>query len=253
MERRISEMDALERLHLTVYASARRDPAPSSASTVQGGKRGRKRAVVAVTAAVEQCDVATGEVYRRYSSASTAAAAMQVSAESVVECCRGATSAASGFGWRFITDPTATASTVPRYRPHASLASPACALVDESGYKSVQMLLLMKYKSESACASPRADTFFPPLPERYKPVEQVSVHTGEVLRRYASQKEAANSMQIAYKTVSRCCQRAAADPPLGVSHGFLWRNYEGPPIDCKTSFSIASALHLHWCAIRVCS
>jgi hypothetical protein len=63
---------------------------------------------------------------------------------------------------------------------------------------------------------------------RPKPVEQIDIDTGEVLRRYVNQKEASNSMSIAYKSISKCCQNKEDS-----SHGFRWRYYEGPPIDCN--------------------
>jgi len=57
---------------------------------------------------------------------------------------------------------------------------------------------------------------------RVKPVEQVEIDTGRVLRRYSSGKEAAKMMQASQSGISLCCKGKKVD-----AYGFKWRFYDG--------------------------
>lgn len=63
---------------------------------------------------------------------------------------------------------------------------------------------------------------------RVKPVEQLDLETGEVLRRYPSGREAASQMKASQGGISQCCSGIKKE-----AYNFRWRNYEGPAIDCK--------------------
>ena len=60
-------------------------------------------------------------------------------------------------------------------------------------------------------------------------VEQLDPLTRKPLRRYSSQREAALTMNIPYKTIKRCCQKGEA-----YAHGFLWRHCDDPPNECAS-------------------
>jgi hypothetical protein len=61
-----------------------------------------------------------------------------------------------------------------------------------------------------------------------KPLEQLDMDTGEVLRRYGSGKEAAYMMKASQGGISQCCTGIKTE-----AYNFKWRYYEGPMIDCK--------------------
>lgn len=63
---------------------------------------------------------------------------------------------------------------------------------------------------------------------RTKPIEQLHIITGEVLRVYPSGKDAASFMNVSQSSISQCLQGKRSD-----CFGFRWRFYEGPLIDCK--------------------
>jgi hypothetical protein len=52
--------------------------------------------------------------------------------------------------------------------------------------------------------------------------------TGEVLRVFYNQKEAANMLGVSQAGLSQCCSGVKPD-----AYGFKWRFYEGPAINCK--------------------
>jgi hypothetical protein len=64
---------------------------------------------------------------------------------------------------------------------------------------------------------------------KVKPVEQLDLATGEVVRRYPSGTDAALLMKASQGGISQCCNGVKADV-----YNFRWRWYEGPPIDCKS-------------------
>lgn len=53
------------------------------------------------------------------------------------------------------------------------------------------------------------------------PVEQLDIDSGKVLRRYASQIEAAAAMGVNPVQISLCCRGKLSD-----AHGFMWRSSE---------------------------
>ena len=55
-----------------------------------------------------------------------------------------------------------------------------------------------------------------------KPVEQLHLITGEVLRRYSSGRDAATLMEVSQSGISLCCKGVKPD-----AFGFKWRFYEG--------------------------
>ena len=59
-------------------------------------------------------------------------------------------------------------------------------------------------------------------PARVKPVEQLCLATGAVLRRYASGTDAAAAMQASQSGISLCCKGLKPD-----AFGFKWRFFEG--------------------------
>lgn len=62
---------------------------------------------------------------------------------------------------------------------------------------------------------------------RVKPVEQIRLDTGEVVRLHPSGKAAATFMGVSQAQISLCCSGKQAE-----AYGFRWRIYEGPPVDC---------------------
>lgn len=70
---------------------------------------------------------------------------------------------------------------------------------------------------------------------RTKPIEQLHLITGEVLRVYPSGKDAASFMNVSQSSISQCLQGKRND-----CFGFKWRFYEGPPIDCKPNIMLFS-------------
>eukprot|EP01041_Mallomonas_annulata_P002458 gene2458-4777_t len=64
---------------------------------------------------IEQMDIETGEVLRRYGSGRAASRAMQVSQSGISQCCKGIKTDAYGFKWRFIDD--SEISTLPPFQP----------------------------------------------------------------------------------------------------------------------------------------
>lgn len=57
-------------------------------------------------------------------------------------------------------------------------------------------------------------------------MEQLDLHTEEVLRRYRTGTEAATLMKVFQAQISNCCTGKATS-----AYGFKWRKYVGPPIE----------------------
>lgn len=188
----LQEMDHLERLHLTCYANGRADYLKQLRRNKQNKERiSRKKNEVIpdLQRAVEQRDVESGVVLRRYIDVPSAALAMHESQQSIVSCCRGFLDQVSGFNWTFYN-------------------GEAADIEDDGSYVSVQKLLLQKFKVQNKAMAGKqhdrpitlvatehsaefASKLYPPQPfAATKPVEQLDAETGEVLRRYRSLKEA---------------------------------------------------------------
>jgi hypothetical protein len=54
----------------------------------------------------------------------------------------------------------------------------------------------------------------------------------EVLRVHTSVTEAAKFMRVGRGGIAKCCKNERKS-----SYGFIWRLYEGPPIDCTCNAS----------------
>ena len=65
-----------------------------------------------------------------------------------------------------------------------------------------------------------------------KHVEMCHPATGEVLRVFPSQKDAAIMLNVSQGGISQCCSGIKPD-----AYGFKWRFYEGPQLDCKYMIS----------------
>jgi hypothetical protein len=133
------------------------------------------------------------------------------------------------------------------------------AVHNESEYTPITELLQMKYKnllklvkqrtSDPSWKSTLSNIRLPihgtdgsAVNQHSKPVDQVDIETGAVLRRYHSQKDAATAMCIPYKSISRICVAGGGD-----TCGFGWRYYNGHIVD-STSIVLSSltfALSLH--------
>jgi hypothetical protein len=129
-DRKIEEIDRIEKLHLTCYAQSyehnqsyrgvdeysnrdARGSATRNPNSAAGKAQPRNRTVAshdpesvhskmhATGRTVEQLDRLTMVVLRRYASIKSAAAAMQVRSEAIIECCLGSVEQAYGFAWRF--------------------------------------------------------------------------------------------------------------------------------------------------------
>jgi hypothetical protein len=68
-------------------------------------------------------------------------------------------------------------------------------------------------------------------------VEMCHITTGEVLRIFPSQKEAALMLGVSQAGISQCCSGVKPD-----SYGFKWRFYDGPTIDCKSNYNTHTPL-----------
>ena len=66
-----------------------------------------------------------------------------------------------------------------------------------------------------------------------KPVEQIHIETGEVLRIHPSGSFAATFMCCTQGGISTCCNNKQDE-----FMGFKWRFYDGPPLDCKLQQAI---------------
>lgn len=63
-------------------------------------------------------------------------------------------------------------------------------------------------------------------PKARQTIEQLDIHTHELLRRYHSQGAAMEAMQGTQALLSACVRGLRSD-----AYGFAWRVYDGPPID----------------------
>jgi hypothetical protein len=59
-----------------------------------------------------------------------------------------------------------------------------------------------------------------------KPVDQLDLKTGKLLRRYASQTETCTTMRVSSIYISECCRNMRSD-----AYGFRWRFIEDCPED----------------------
>jgi hypothetical protein len=160
-----------------------------------GGRRGTK--------AVEQLDIETGQVLRRYCSQSKAAYAMQMSQSAISQCCRGLLAASRGFRWRVVE--------------LSELEED-----DESKYTSIQELRNRKQEYDLQCAQ---------VPS----LQDMDVATGileqrdlqlNLLRRYSSLADAVITLKVSQRALQRCIAHLDSH-----AYGFVWSQYTGPKIE----------------------
>jgi hypothetical protein len=183
---------------------------------------------------VEQIDMKTGKVLRRYASQGHAADKMKCTQGVISYCCRGERSHAYNFKWRFYRGPRED------------------FYEDDSvtGYVPIKDLLAMRFHnavgftrskvdikgtiSATTWDAGNGDENSGDVPDvkfycsHIKPIEQIDLKTGRVLRRYLSGASAAKHMECSQAVVSLCCR---SQFPRSIAHNFCWRFYRGPPID----------------------
>jgi hypothetical protein len=177
---------------------------------------------------VEQLDLKTGKVLRRYASQGHAADKMKCTQGVISYCCRGERTHAYNFKWRF-------------YR-----GSRDDFFEDDAttGYVPIKDLLIIRFQNavgytkskeikqnnattwEAGSAEDNPDVKF--YCSHIKPIEQVDLSTGRVLRRYLSGASAAKAMECGQAVISLCCR---SPWPRCLAYNFYWRFYRGRPID----------------------
>lgn len=95
------------------------------------------------------------------------------------------------------------------------------------GRKSIEELLEIRSKTESSKVGGVYIVNRSGI--KTKPLEQLDLETGIVLRRYPSGTDAALLMKASQGGISQCCNGLKTE-----AYNFKWRWYEGPPIDCKS-------------------
>lgn len=150
---------------------------------------------------VEQIDLVTGKVVRRYLSQMKAASAMHLNQFHVSMACRGAKKEAGGFGWRSCDEEVD---------------------LDDPSYLPLSELLAMK-----AAHRRQADAI------KDRVVEQRQLGTHAVVRRYANLASAVSLAGVSTRIVLRCLQGERED-----AYGYAWACYDGPPLNRE---SVASA------------
>ena len=99
------------------------------------------------------------------------------------------------------------------------------------GRKSIEELLEIRFRGDvSKTLNGGGVSFVNRSGIKVKPLEQLDLETGTVVRRYPSGTDAALLMKASQGGISQCCNGLKSE-----AYNFKWRWYEGPPIDC-TSF-----------------
>jgi hypothetical protein len=200
---------------------------------------------------VEQIDLATGKVVRRYSSGNVAAKYMDCSRNALSAVCRGSGNGHSyvNFGWRFYHGPTIDCNDLFIDIVIIYLCNMIFIFVvdnnpEELWYEPLDKLLKIRYADEESNDKEDSEeeeediaqpgnvnhevVEQPPKPKLGKPVEQIDPETGKVVRRYYCGTEAARIMGCSQGSMSTACLRDNTQ-----ICGYKWRYYTGPEIDCK--------------------
>lgn len=181
---------------------------------------------------VEQLDMKTGKVLRRYASQGHAAEKMKCTQGVISYCCRGERSHAYNFKWRFYrgtrTDFYADDATT-GYVPIKDLLT--IRFQNAVGYTRSKDI---KQNNATTWEAGDGDDSLFDIPDvkfycsHIKPIEQIDIYTGKVLRRYLSGASAAKAMDCGQAVISLCCR---SPWPRCLAYNFCWRFYRGPPID----------------------
>lgn len=205
----------------------------SVSNSAVGGQRRRGKDAKPV----DQLDIKTGELLRRYASQTDACTIMKVSQIYISECCRGLRSDCFGFKWRFADD--APIKSTDKWVPIHDLLAIRHSNNNKTNY-GVKFLqqpdgtivdprkLKRPRAEEDGDAEDGDDAEYAVLRprRRARPVEQQELETGRVLRRYGSQLEAANKMKVNQIHISQTCRGERKD-----AYGFRWRALEEDEID----------------------
>jgi hypothetical protein len=162
---------------------------------------------------VEQLDLNSDTLLRRYSSQIVAGQALGVNQISISLCCRGKLPYAYGFKWR-LSECTE--------QPALSLiCTNLCVAIveldesDESEYAPMEQLLETKRLYDKLLAD-----------STVRVIEQVDPETGVVLHRFRNANEACSELHLSARAFFRCLH----GPTHATAYGCRWRIYYGPDI-----------------------
>jgi plasmid maintenance system antidote protein VapI len=163
---------------------------------------------------VEQVEISTGEVIMKYSSGVEAARTMGLKSNAISACCTGRTYSAGGYFWRFWQPPknespspqTTTTTRQPQHSTEFELSGNEADTkeFDETVQGSEKKIFRTSISSINRRGA--------------KPVEQIHMTTGEVVRIFPTGAEAARSIGLHNNAISNCClgKRLSAG-------GYYWR------------------------------
>lgn len=194
---------------------------------------------------VEQLDIKTGKMLRRYASQGHAAIAMKCTQGVISYCCRGEKPHAYNFKWRFYRgdlDDFDAPDSQTGYVPIADLLKIrfANAIGFTRAKEAIKSTNATSWTTDAIVDDSSAETKDSSQPPSFesnqvkyycshiKPVEQLDLLTGKVLRRYLSGASAAKCMEGAQAAISLCCR---SKEHKSCAYNFRWRFYQGPPID----------------------